>query len=184
LAFLLEAPGGVPRVGRVLAVGARTLDLARQAGLPVDPEVHPGSGLALARCVPAAPPALRLLVPRGNVARDEAVEALKAAGHVVEAPVLYRTEPVEYAPEQVAALQGDPPEVVLFASPSAFRHFLAAFGREVLERAHIGVIGPTTRAEVEASGFTVKLMPARPELSELAAELRRFHDGDSGSPLP
>jgi len=182
LSFLAAAPGGLPRVARVWAVGAATARVAFDLGLPVDPDVQPGNGAALGERLPAAPPALRVLVPRGSLGRDEVVDAARARGHKVEAPVVYNTVPVAYAPADVQAVRAAPPDVLLFTSPSTFRHFLAAFGRSVVAAARaVGALGGTTRAEIEAAGFSVTFQPARPDLALLVDEVKRFHEQ---APLP
>jgi uroporphyrinogen-III synthase len=177
LTFLASAPGGLPAVTRVWTVGATTARAAEKLGLPVDPAVQPGNGAALGAVLPTAPPVLRVLLPRGALARDEVIDAARAKGHEVEAPVVYNTVPVAYDPSRVAAVRREPPEVLLFTSPSTFRHFVAAFGVEVVAAARaIGVLGDTTRAEVEGGGFLVTLQPSRPDLALLVEEVKRFRE--------
>lgn len=177
LTFLASAPGGVPAVTRVWAVGATTARAAWELGLPVDPAVQPGTGAALGLALPEAPPALDVLIPRGSLGRDEVVAAARRKGHRVEAPVVYRTVPVAYEPGLVAAVRSAPPEVLLFTSPSTFRHFVAAFGREAVGAARaVGTIGDTTRAEVEAAGFRVSIQPDRADLARLVEEVKKFHE--------
>jgi len=177
LTFLAASPGGQPHVERVWAVGAATARVARELGLPIDPVIAPGTAAALGQLLPTAPPVLDVLVPRGSLGRDEIVAAARGKGHRVEAPVVYRTVPVAYDPSRVAAVRSAPPDVVLFTSPSTFRHFVAAFGREVAAAARaLGTIGDTTRAEVEAAGFRVSIQPDRPDLARLVEEVKKFHE--------
>ena len=175
LSFLLEI---VPypellEVGEVLAVGPRTAKEALAAGLPVNMEAEAGTGAALVEMVAPAPPVLEVLLPRGNLAGDRLVNGLERLGHRVTAPVVYSTEQVVYSEEQVVKLRRDPPEVLLFTSPSTFRNFVDTFGQEPVRAATVGVIGPTTRAAVERAGFEVRVEPGRPDVVELADRLRR-----------
>jgi uroporphyrinogen-III synthase len=177
LAFLASTPGGAPRIERVWAVGAATAREAGALGLPIDASVQPGSGAALGALVPQAPPVLDVLVPRGSLGRDEVVTVARGKGHRVEAPVVYRTVPVAYDPERVAAVRHAPPDVLLFTSPSTFRHFVAAFGPEVVGAAKaVGALGATTRAEIEAAGHSVRIQPSRPDLALLVEEVKAFHE--------
>jgi uroporphyrinogen-III synthase len=175
--FLASSPGGLPAISQVWAVGEATARAARALGLPVDDTVRPGSGSALAALVPKAPPVLGVLIPRGSLGRDEVVTAARGKGHEVEAPVVYTTAPVAYDPGQVAAVRSAPPDVLLFTSPSTFRHFVAVFGSQVVGAARaIGAIGATTRAEIEAAGFPVRIRPSRPDLTLLVEEVKTFHE--------
>jgi uroporphyrinogen-III synthase len=182
LSFLAAAPGGLPPVGRVLAVGAATARTALDLGLPLDAAEPPGSGAALGRRLPPAPPVLDVLIPRGSLGRDDVVEAAREKGHRIAAPVVYNTVPVAYEASQVHEVCAAPPDVLLFTSPSTFRHLLAAFGAGLVGAARaLGAIGDTTRHEIEAAGFRVAIQPARPDLALLVDEVKRFHEQ---APLP
>ena len=106
----------------------------------------------------------RVLIPRGNIAREEVAESLRRAGAIVETVTVYVTS----APPGIAAgsfarrvLSGEF-DVLTFASPSAAENFAALFRPEELagvpDRAKIAVIGPTTADAVRRLGLPADII--------------------------
>ncbi len=98
----------------------------------------------------------RVLLPRPEEARPELREALAAAGALVAAPVAYRTVPASREELQplLVALRARALDAITFASPSAARALLEAFGPErgLLGALVVASIGPTTSAELRRLG--------------------------------
>jgi uroporphyrinogen-III synthase len=164
--------------GRALAVHPRTAALVRQAGLALDEQHQARRGDELLDGVPPAPPALDLLIPRGNLTTDALAARARARGHRVDDPVLYRTEAVDYTEAEVATLLADPPEALLFTSPSTFAHFEARFGRDVVASATRAAIGPTTARALERAGVPAHVVTPEPDVEALIAALSRHLRGD------
>lgn len=150
----------------VYAVGSKTAAVAREYALNV--ALIPGrfSGAELAKHLTSRNMrGKRVLFPRGDLGRDEALQAAEAAGAEVVPVVVYRT----VGPEESVArrmreelLEG-PSAILVFASPSAVRHTAQLFTGD--ERARLGervivaAIGPTTRDAVLFVQWPVRILP-------------------------
>ena len=122
-------------------------------------------GSALAAALAPLVNGLRVMVPRAEEGRPELVEGLERAGAVVVSPVAYRT--VAASSESLAhlaiALGAGAVDAITFASPSAVRAVVKALGpvARLLPRVVLAAIGPTTGAELRASGLPVTVQPTR-----------------------
>jgi uroporphyrinogen-III synthase len=140
-----------PATARALAAGGL---VAHQPDTGHDAE-HLAAALLAARDLAGA----RVLVPRAEHGRDEAITALRAAGVIVDDVVAYRTVPI--APEDpavaagLAALRaGDVALVAVFAPSqvAALAALLAAAGASLAAAAAYVAIGDTTAAALRAAG--------------------------------
>jgi uroporphyrinogen-III synthase len=98
----------------------------------------------------------RVLVPRAEGGRDEAIAALAAAGAAVDAVIAYRT--VAVAPDDVAVAagrgaiaRGEAAVCAVFA-PSQVAALRAIVGPGALRAQRYAAIGGTTAAALRASG--------------------------------
>lgn len=122
---------GVPPEAEVWAVGPATARVLAAAGVAVRTPEHARDGATVARALLAAADRRkrRVIVPRAEDGRDEAIELLRAADAIVEPVVAYRT----------VAVAADDPAV--------------ARGRAVLaagEAAICGVFAPSQVAALDA----------------------------------
>ena len=146
---------------RVAVIGPRTAEAARAAGLVVHAQPPEFRGSA----VPASLGDLgerRVLLPRSDIGREETLEALAAAGAIVDDVVFYRT--VREAPDDDAlrALRAGV-DVMTFMSPSAVEAFVALLGDEaatLAARATVACIGPVTADAARAVGLPVHIQSA------------------------
>jgi uroporphyrinogen III methyltransferase / synthase len=167
------------RLGVALPAGLRTAAVgpataaalaARGAAVPVLPATFQGD--ALAGAMPDLPGA-RVLLPRGDLARDATVEALEAAGAVVEALTVYRTVPAEVAAADLALLR-EGVDAITFTAPSTVRNFAAAMGGEVsavMDGAVVACIGPVTAEAVRELALPEPLQPPEATSASLVAAL-------------
>jgi uroporphyrinogen-III synthase len=112
---------------------------------------------------------MKILFPKGNLAKEDLETKMRELGADVHAVVVYVN-----APPPASALEElrqrtlrDEFDVVTFASPSAATNFARAVSPVLLLRgkAKVAVIGPTTRAAVRRLGFPVDI-EARTSTSE------------------
>lgn len=171
LAALVEASARRPELAEVpfVCVGEATAQRALELGLPEARIPAPGAQDAqglVATLLDSASAGQRVLWPRGNLAKDLGAR-LKAAGLIVDAPVVYRTSPIELGEE--------PPEAdaVFFASPSAVDAWRADERR--FAPAAIA-IGWTTHEALErvAERFSLRLPLVVPSLQAFEDCLRSF----------
>ncbi len=121
----------------------------------------------------------RVLLPQSRIARSELESTLAAGGIAVRSVTVYDTR--EETPECAARLltllaEGNPPEGVVFASPSAVRAWMSltgTAGRELLLRSETLVvsIGGTTTAALAERGITDAIEAERPSVDGLIAAL-------------
>ena len=142
------------REAKVACVGPATAAAAERAGMQVSFVPSASSAEALARELPAptVPGSDRALFFAGDRAGTTVEHLLTARGYVVERLDIYRTK---------AALNGKgairraiSADAIVFSSPSAARETVRRLGRARVPR-EIVTIGPTTAAEVLASGLEV-----------------------------
>jgi uroporphyrinogen-III synthase len=146
-------------------------------GLRVPELVPPEArGSSLADALAPFVAGLAVLVPRAEEGRLELMEGLARAGAEVCAPTAYRTLPVDKEALQplAEALTRGEVDAIAFASPSAVRSVAAALAPEAAEllgKAVLAAIGPTTSAAMRDAGLVPAVEPAEYTVPALAAAL-------------
>jgi len=150
------------RQTRVAAVGGVTADVLRAAGLRVA-VVSPDG---MARGIPDAlgdVAALRILLPRADLAQAEFPAELRRRGAQVDDVVAYRTVPGTGCTALAEAVRDGELDAITFASPSAVRYFVDA-AHAVLDlaaalaapgRPRMVCIGPLTATTARELGLRV-----------------------------
>lgn len=180
-----------PLRARIGAVGRITADRVRSHGMDVDvtPEDDRGAG-ALAAVLARAThlKGQRVLWPRSDIARRELSDALAAQGAVVIDPIAYRTEtgPPDGLPEFVDELHAGRVGAVAFMSPSSVQGLASVLPGGTLAlltgQTLVASLGPTTSAQIAASGGRVDIEAEHREVAALAsaiAERLSPRDGDA-----
>jgi uroporphyrinogen III methyltransferase / synthase len=120
-----------------------------------------------------------VLLPRGDRAAPELPRALRAAGAEVTEVVAYRTVTGQGNSEAIELIRGGRVDVVAFASPSAFHHFVESLGKKAI--AGIGgavafaAIGNTTAAAIRDAGFEASIVAERPGAEAFAAAIEQHY---------
>ncbi len=149
----------------VFAVGQKTREEIEQHGIKVRivPAIY--SARALAEMLQGTDlHGMRILLPQGNLAREELAVRLEELGATVTAVTVYRT--VATGTEEMEAvwqeIEGGRVHVVVFASPSAVRNFFSLFPpdkvRLLASPPRMAAIGPTTGGAVEEVGWHADIM--------------------------
>lgn len=149
------------RGARFAAVGAATA--AALDGRRVDVVAHRQIAEGLLEELPASP--ARALLAQGDRARPLLADGLRERGWDVVEVVAYRTIALQPSSEQAEAIAGA--EVVTFASPSALRSFVAAFGVDSVPA--VASIGPQTSAAAAELGLNVAAEATTHDLPGLVA---------------
>jgi len=146
---------------RIASLGKGTTGALHQIGLSASLESweQDGAGLARVFCTQLEA-SVSVLLPGPLRRLAEPRATLERAGHRVTELPLYRTDPVP--PEELPADPWREGDVVLFASPSAVRAFVAAWR----QRPPCVAIGATTAAACREHGFPTRVA-ARPDLEHL-----------------
>jgi uroporphyrinogen-III synthase len=125
------------------------------------------------------------LLPRSDRAADELSGALRAAGAMVRDVVAYCTVVPEASDGDVLArIRGGEADVIAFASPSAFHHFVDLIGGDKLpglaERAKFAAIGPTTAGAIREAGLSVEIEAAEATSAGLARAIANYFERNAG----
>jgi uroporphyrinogen III methyltransferase/synthase len=157
------ALAGAPRVA---AVGSETAKaLAQHAVDAVVPTDQRQEGLV--QTLGSLSPGTRVLFPQALGGRETLRQALESQGVSVDVVPVSETVALPF-PEGTR-----PPafDVATFASPSALRAFVDAFGAASLAGAVVAVIGRTTEAAARAAGVTVNIVAPTPSVAALVSAL-------------
>ena len=181
---LAAGPGGIrdPEGPRLCAVGAATAEALAGHGLKVDlvPDEYRAEGVIRALRGQGDLTGVRVLLPRGDPARDLLPTELRRAGAEVTAVTAYRTVPAELdgeGPDIRGMLRGRRLDVVTFTSGSSVRNFSRAMGErqaaELLRHVEVACIGPVTAEAASRLDIATTIMPAEstvPALLEAIVE--------------
>jgi uroporphyrinogen-III synthase len=160
-------------LAEVWAVGPATARALAAAGIAarVPDGVRDAASVAQALLAERALAGRRVLVPRAEGGRDEAIAALRAAGAEIEAIVAYRT--VTAAADDpalaagLAALRGGTVGVCAVFAPSQAAALDAVFGIRRIA-APFAAIGETTAAALRAAGAAAVAVAGAPTPEGLA----------------
>jgi len=150
---------------KIAVIGKKTAEVLAERGL--SPEFVPTAYVAesfVEEFRPYIQPGLRVLIPKGNLAREYIATTLTKDGLHVDEVVIYET----YMPEDsrtklVRMLTDKQLDILTFTSPSTVDHFMAVvreFGFEQqVKECIIGCIGPVTEKKLLSYGLTVHASP-------------------------
>ena len=167
-----RAFGGV----RLCAVGSATAQALRLHGLNPDfvparytgEEMVKGLGEADLR-------GTRVLLPRTDIAPEELLRALEAAGARVDQLLAYRTATPEESRAKVKELLGrGRVDIATFSSSSTVQNLVALLGdeaQELLGKLTVACIGPVTAQAAERLGLRVGITPKEHTIPGLVAAI-------------
>jgi uroporphyrinogen-III synthase len=143
-----------PRDLKVAAVGPSTADALADFGIAIhaQPDVHSGAHVAGAM---GSVRGAAVLLPHGDLAREETAVGLRQAGARVTEVVVYRTD-IAFADKPALQQLRAGFDAITFTSPSTVRGFAAIVGddaRALVAHTLIATIGPTTSAAVREAGW-------------------------------
>jgi len=147
------------------AVGSKTRQELERSGLSVTfvPDQYDAESLA-AYFSSQSLRGQRFLCPRGNLGKDDIIEALREQGALVDPVTVYITAGIEVEKSDpvLEAIRTGRIDVVTFASPSAAAQFARLVPPATLARlqtpTRVAVIGPTTETAVLDAGFPVDIV--------------------------
>lgn len=161
LAEAARQAGTLDRLERckLAAVGPKTAAAVRELGLEVTREAAQGaqSGIGVFEAIrDLLVPGDELLLPAAEEGRRELQDALEEEGFSCTRVPAYRSEPAALDDASLKPLREVPPQVVVFGSPrtaSAFLERAGVLGADLLRRAKVVAIGPTTAQALIELGF-------------------------------
>ncbi len=163
---------------RVFCIGEGTARVALEVGLPVH-VIASGRGDAealLSQLLPGLSSSPeRVLIPRSQIGRTVIADGLRGVGAEVDSVAFYENRrPLIDQGALRAQLVAGELDALTFTSPSTVDHFLACLDEESRAAAGhcmIAAIGRTTARRLEEVGLPAAVVPDRPAVSALIAEL-------------
>jgi uroporphyrinogen-III synthase len=173
---------------QIAAVGPVTAEAARAAGLMVNYVAREHNGAALAQELQEEVREKRVLLPRSDLASHDLVETLHRLGAQVTEIVAYKTlRPTSEETRNLQAILPDPPDAILFFSPSAVRHMRELLGPEsfgnLAEKSAFAAIGPVTERRLREAGVQRLIVAHDTSVSSILESLEKFF-ANSGHSLP
>lgn len=176
---------------RVASVGDATGEALRQRGIEADliPRDHTQEGLVAAFGDVAVDGAL-VLIPASNIGRTLLDDALTERGASVSRLIIYENRAPDPAHLQIPArLEDGTLDMLVFASPSAVRHFIELLGRErsmaLLSDRDLASIGSTTTRALTDLGLQATVQPAASTVPALVDAICAHYTGaPAASPTP
>jgi uroporphyrinogen III methyltransferase / synthase len=151
----------LPRL-RVWAVGGKTADALRAEGVEPDRVAEEFSAAGLLAALGTTLRGASVLLPRGDIAREELARGLAGAGAEVTAVTVYRTGRPGEAPDLRRRVRAGEFDAIAFASPSAVGNFAELCGvsnaAPLPARTKCAAIGTTTAEALRAFGMAAEII--------------------------
>lgn len=151
---------------KVAVIGERTKLVLRRKGVKVDfmPKQYVAETF-VEEFLPTVNKGDRILLPKGNLARDLIGKSLRNHGALVDEVIVYETFlPLESKSKLAHMLSKEELDILLFTSPSTVDHFMSVVLEHQLQsRLHhciIGCIGPITQERILSKGLQVHISPS------------------------
>ncbi|MBS4215457.1 uroporphyrinogen-III synthase [Neobacillus rhizophilus] len=180
----------VDRVGegfpRVAVIGKKTEKVLRERGIRVDfvPSVYVAEEF-VAEFLPYVKPGIRVLLPKGNLAREYIATGLRKAGAVVDELIIYENYMPEESREKLAKMLSERElEILTFTSPSTVDHLMDVVGEygltDHLNECIIACIGPVTEKRLLEYGLPIHASPEEYTVDEMVKSVIDFLEKING----
>ncbi|MFE8703422.1 uroporphyrinogen-III synthase [Cytobacillus sp. FJAT-54145] len=151
---------------KIAAIGDKTEQALGRRGMDV--HFKPNKFVAesfVEEFIPHVTKGTRILIPKGNLAREYISTSLQEVGGEVDELIIYETYfPKESEELLVHVLSEKALDIITFTSPSTVDHFLKVVKQyklhENIKGCIVTCIGPVTKKRAEALGLTVHAMPS------------------------
>lgn len=180
--FFLELVGllDYSRLPKIAAVGEKTKQFLSEKGFAV--EFVPTKFVAetfVEEFLPLLHPGTKVLLPKGNLARDVIAPALRKADVIIDDITVYETcMPEKSRPILMDLLKNKGFDVITFTSPSTVEHFMKIVREEGFEGeitdCIVACIGPIARKKAESLGLTVHVEPEIYTVDEMIHCLMKY----------
>ena len=157
----------------IAVIGKKTKKVLQERGLPV--EFVPSAYVAevfVREFIPHIQQGTRVLIPKGNLAREYIASSLREAGAVVDEVVIYETFMPEESRHKLAKmLDCGELDILTFTSPSTVDHLMEVvkeYGlQDKLKHCIISCIGPVTEKKLREYGLPVHAAPSEYTVEEM-----------------
>ncbi|KGM45330.1 uroporphyrinogen-III synthase, partial [Neobacillus niacini] len=150
---------------KIAVIGKKTEEVLLERGLKAEfvPSAYV-TEVFTDEFLPIVPSGSKVLIPKGNLAREYISTSLSNRGVLVDEIVIYETYMPEDSTNKLAKmLSNDELDILMFTSPSTVNHFMSVVKKYKLEkhieRCVISCIGPVTEKRLLAYGLPVHVSP-------------------------
>lgn len=178
--FLANWSGHIEGFPKIAAIGKKTAQVLEKKGWKV--EFFPTEYVAEAFVIEFSPQiktGTKVIIPKGNLARDYISSQLTNLGAQVDEFIVYETYfPAESKEALAERLMNRELDIIPFTSPSTVDHFM-----EVVEQYHLfnrltsctfACIGPVAKKRAESWGLTVHAVPAVYTVDHMLKEIADY----------
>ncbi|WP_075982475.1 uroporphyrinogen-III synthase [Bacillus massilinigeriensis] len=170
---------------KIAVIGSKTEEAILEKGYPVDflPKEYVAEGF-IREFIPIVPKGSKVLIPKGNLARDYISTRLRSIGVEVDEIIVYETFfPEESKLKLRNLLESGIIDILAFTSPSTIENFMSIVNKyelhHSLEGALIVCIGPVARKKAESFGLKVQVMPEKYTVYEMVKSLILYIENTS-----
>ncbi|MFE8696906.1 uroporphyrinogen-III synthase [Cytobacillus sp. FJAT-53684] len=150
---------------KIAAIGKKTESFLLDKKLQVDftPKEFVAEGF-VEEFLPYVKKGMKVLIPKGNLARNYIATVLSKKGAIVDEIIIYETFFPEESRELIKdKLSRDQLDILTFTSPSTIDHLMDVVKEynlhDKVEECIIGCIGPVTKERIESYGLKVHSAP-------------------------
>lgn len=179
--FLTSYQGTIAIFPKIAAIGKQTSSVLHSKGLTVDfiPNQYVAEGF-VHDFLPHVHQGMKVLIPKGNLARDYIAEALTNAGAYVDEMVVYETYLPEDSKERLKELLTTKQlDVLTFTSPSTVKHFMQVVEEnqliEEIDECLVACIGPVTKEKLDSVGLHVHVVPETYTVEEMLKSVMLYY---------
>ncbi|MCH6267745.1 uroporphyrinogen-III synthase [Neobacillus citreus] len=180
----------VDRVGaefpRVAVIGKKTEKVLKERGIRVDfvPSVYVAEEF-VEEFLPHVERGCRVLLPKGNLAREYIATGLRKAGAVVDELIIYENYMPEESREKLAKMLSERElDILTFTSPSTVDHLMDVVGEyglaDHLNGCIIACIGPVTEKRLLEYGLPIHAAPEEYTVDEMVKSVIDFFEKIDG----
>lgn len=156
---------------KIATVGPATSEAVRKKNLRIDFEAsHHYARDFAEEWLTLELPKQTILLPQSALSNQDLTRLLSNRGHEVITWSLYGTEVDEEGQRKIPSLAQEPNLIWTFASPSAWKSFVAGGGTCALDQ-EIAVIGKSTEHVITESGYVVAYMPEEPSVEKMIQKI-------------
>lgn len=121
----------------------------------------------------------RVLIPKGNLARDYIAATLRKHGAIVDEVVIYETYlPDDSRDKLIQMLRNRRLDILTFTSPSTIDHFMeiveAHMLQKELDQCIVACIGPVSMRKAEEWGLAVHAVPEKYTVEEMLKSIIEY----------
>jgi uroporphyrinogen-III synthase len=165
---------------RIAVIGKKTEEVLQEKGF--NAEFVPSAYVTevfTEEFLPIVPSGSKVLIPKGNLAREYISTSLSNHGVLVDEIVIYETYMPDDSREKLAKmLEENEIDILMFTSPSTVNHFMSVVKEYQLEshieRCVISCIGPITEKKLRAFGLPVHVSPTEYTVHEMLKSTIEF----------